>query len=79
MPLMSGINIMGTSSYLISRYYVYEAKSGLNSITLKNNGKRFIEFKDGQKVEYNFACESYSGTFIGKMVVEVQYISINPK
>lgn len=27
-------------------YYVYEATAGLNSITLKNKGKRYIKFKD---------------------------------
>lgn len=52
------------------RYYVYEAKSGLNSITLKNHGKRFVTFKDGQKIEYNFAYENYSGTVMGTMKVE---------
>ena len=53
------------------RYYVYEAKAGLNSITLKNKGRRMIRFDDGTKIEYNFAYEQYSGTFMGTVKVEV--------
>ncbi|KAL4483593.1 hypothetical protein ABPG72_016874 [Tetrahymena utriculariae] len=54
-------------SYLYSGYYLYEAKAGWNSLTLKNKGKRSIVFKDGQKINYNFGYEYYSGTFMGTM------------
>lgn len=52
--------------YKFSGYYCYEAKAGLNSITVKynfscliifkviNKGKRNVVFKDGQKISYNF-------------------------
>ena len=71
------VNLINTLGFLyfIRRYfsyYVYEAKAGLNSITLKNNGRRIIEFADDkQRVEYNFAYEQYSGTFMGVVKVEV--------
>jgi hypothetical protein len=43
----------------------------LNSIVLTNKGKRTIKFSDGQKIEYNFGYEVYSGTFFGTTKVEV--------
>jgi len=33
--------------YKFYGYYNYEAKAGLNSLSLKNKGKRFIEFANG--------------------------------
>lgn len=36
----------GNNDYQYYGYYVYEANAGLNSITLKNKGKRFVKFKD---------------------------------
>lgn len=53
-----------------SSYYNYEAKAGLNSLTLKNKGKRYIKFNSGQVVEYNFASEEYCGSFWGPMKLE---------
>lgn len=52
-------------SYQYDGYYCYEAKAGLNSITLLNKGKRKITFKDGQTINFNFPTEYYSGTFFG--------------
>ncbi|EGR32781.1 oxysterol binding, putative [Ichthyophthirius multifiliis] len=57
-------------SYKFYGYYLYEAKAGWNSLTLKNKGKRFLSFKDGQKINYNFGYEYYSGTFMGTMKTE---------
>ena len=60
-----------TSHLHDSSYYNYEAKAGLNSLTLKNRGKRYIKFKTGELLEYNFASEQYCGSFWGPMKVEV--------
>lgn len=46
-------------------YYLVEGRAGLNSITILNKGKRSIEFKDGQRIEFDFPNELYSGTFFG--------------
>ena len=35
-------------------------------------GKRFVQFHDGQKVEYNFASEEYCGSFWGPMKLEAK-------
>lgn len=51
---------------------MYEAKSGLNTITLRNHGKRYVRFADGQVIEYNFAFEKYSGTLMGAMRVQTK-------
>jgi hypothetical protein len=62
---------MGNLSFsLLGRHYNYDAKAGLNSLTLKNRGTRYIRFKDGQLIEYNFASEEYSGSFWGPMKLE---------
>ncbi|KAM3146116.1 hypothetical protein pb186bvf_001773 [Paramecium bursaria] len=58
------------SSYKFYGYCNYEAQARLNSLTLKNMGKRQIVFADGQLIEYNFAGEEYSGSFWGHMKVE---------
>ena len=41
-------------------------------MTLKNRGRRVIQFKDGSTVEYNFGAEEYCGSFWGPMKVEVK-------
>lgn len=56
---------------LHNRNYWYEASAGFNSITLKNKGRRTIHFSNGQRIDYNFAYEVYSGTIMGSMKVEV--------
>lgn len=54
-------------SYKYSGYYHYNANAGWNSLTLKNTGKRKIQFKDGMEVNFGFTTEIYSGTFMGTM------------
>ncbi|CAK72506.1 unnamed protein product (macronuclear) [Paramecium tetraurelia] len=56
--------------YKFYGYYNYEAKAGVNSLSLRNKGKRFLQFADGELIEYNFAGEEYSGSFWGPMKVE---------
>lgn len=53
-------------------HYNYEASSRLNSITLKNRGRRVVRFRDGQTIVYSIAYEHYSGTIMGKTKVEVR-------
>lgn len=69
------------NSYKFYGYYNYEANAGINSLALKNRGysnfnlylgNRVIQFKDGQKVEYNFASEEYCGSFWGTMKLEAK-------
>lgn len=69
-PISYVLTIGPDKMYTFYGYYNYEAKAGLNSLSLKNKGKRFIEFANGQKIQYNFACEEYSGSFWGPMKVE---------
>lgn len=57
-------------SYRFYGNYNYESHAGLNSLSLLNRGNRNIEFKDGQKIIYNFASEEYSGSFLGSMKIE---------
>ncbi|CAD8212846.1 unnamed protein product [Paramecium pentaurelia] len=58
-------------SYKFFGYSLYEAKAGLNSLTILNHGKRTIQFLD-QKIICTFSSEHYSGTFFGTMKNESQ-------
>ncbi|CAD8113109.1 unnamed protein product [Paramecium sonneborni] len=58
-------------SYKFFGYSLYEAKAGLNSLTILNHGKRTIQFLD-QKIVCTFSSEHYSGTFFGTMKNESQ-------
>ncbi|CAK69397.1 unnamed protein product (macronuclear) [Paramecium tetraurelia] len=58
-------------SYKFYGYSLYEAKAGLNSLTILNHGKRTIQFPD-QKIACTFSSEHYSGTFFGTMKNESQ-------
>eukprot|EP00919_Chromeraceae_sp_WS-2016_P025953 GHVR01061351.1.p1 GENE.GHVR01061351.1~~GHVR01061351.1.p1 ORF type:complete len:102 (+),score=1.99 GHVR01061351.1:313-618(+) len=52
-------------NYQFSGCYNFDISPGLNSITLKNLGKRKITFKDGSDIEASFSLSEYSGTFFG--------------
>lgn len=69
-PISYVLAIGPQNSYRFYGYYNYEAKAGLNSLSLKNKGKRFLQFKNGGCISYNFANEEYSGSFWGAMKVE---------
>jgi hypothetical protein len=50
-PPISYFLIVGAGeSYRLSGYYDFDISPGLNSLTLKNKGKRVIEFKDGTRI-----------------------------
>mmetsp|Transcript_8977 Transcript_8977/g.17346 ORF Transcript_8977/g.17346 Transcript_8977/m.17346 type:complete len:222 (+) Transcript_8977:677-1342(+) len=51
--------------YRCSGHYVFEAKAGLNSLKILNQGKRRVEFADGQTITINCPNESFCSTFIG--------------
>lgn len=47
-PPVSYFLIIGPNkSYRYYGYYCYDAKAGLNSLTILNKGKRWVEFPDG--------------------------------
>lgn len=52
-------------------HYHYEAKAGLNSMTLTNKGYRILEFANGDKIRSNFSKDTFSGVFLGTMRSEV--------
>jgi len=39
----------------------------MNSITILNQGKRSVVFKDDTKIDFDFPNELYSGTFLGTL------------
>ncbi|CAD8174672.1 unnamed protein product [Paramecium octaurelia] len=74
-PVSQFYGVGRDNSYKYFGNYWYEASAGLNSITLKNKGKRTIIFNGGQRIDYNFAYELYSGTIMGSMKVETLGVS----
>jgi hypothetical protein len=46
-------------------YSNFISNAGLNSLKVINRGKRFVEFKDGTIISYNFCYEMYSNSFWG--------------
>lgn len=67
-PVSSFLTIGPNKSYTFYGYYLYDANAGLNSLTLKNKGKRRIIFNsDKQIIDFDYGYESYTGTFWGTM------------
>lgn len=65
-PPISYFMVEGANrGYIYYGYYLIEAKAGLNSLTLLNKGVKCVQFKDEQKVEFNYPTELYSSTFLG--------------
>lgn len=79
-PPVSHFYMMGPNSkYKYYGYSVFSSGAGINSlkvfaiiltIQLYNKGKRSVEFKDGQKISFNFGNEVYNNTFFGKVYLE---------
>lgn len=42
----------------------------MNSLKIRNKGKRKFEFKDGTVIETNYSTNEFSGTFFGTSRVE---------
>lgn len=53
-PISSYLVYGPKNNYRFGGYYCYEAKAGLNSVTMINKGRRHVKFYDGQTIEYNF-------------------------
>lgn len=68
-PPISHYQLIG-KNYKINGYSTFKSSAGLNSLSVTNLGKRVIEFKDGTKIEFNHAKESFSGTFFGTPKLE---------
>lgn len=70
-PPISYFLVVGPSkSYKYYGRYDYDAKAGLNSLTILNKGKRTVVFQDGQKINFDFPNELYSGTLMGTLKQE---------
>jgi hypothetical protein len=55
-PPISYFLVIGPKeSYRYSGYYAFEASAGLNSMTLNNKGRRSFIFRNGDRIEVNFA------------------------
>lgn len=71
-PPMSYMLVVGPQeSYRYYGHYHYEAKAGLNSMTLTNRGRRVLRFADGHSIASNFSKDTFSGVFLGTMRSEV--------
>jgi len=46
-------------------YSVFSSSAGFNSLKVINKGKRFVEFKDGIKIDFNFCEENFGNCFWG--------------
>jgi hypothetical protein len=67
-PPVSHYYMVGPNkSYKYYGYSNFSTGAWMNSFKLTNKGKRFVEFKDGTTIMYNFCYELYSNTFWGVM------------
>jgi hypothetical protein len=65
-PPCSNFIIYGpNNNYIYCGYLNYTSNAWINSFKLKNTGKRYIKFKDGTHVDFNFSLDNYSNTFWG--------------
>jgi hypothetical protein len=55
-------------------YSLFSSSAGFNSLKVINKGKRFVEFKDGSKIEFNFCEENFGNCFWG--TVNLQSLGI---
>lgn len=70
-PPISYFLIYGPNdSYQFSGYYDFEISPGLNSLSLKNIGKRKFVFKDGTTITASYPTGVFSSTFIGTSRIE---------
>lgn len=65
-PPISYFLIYGpNNSYQFSGYYDFEINPGLNSLSLKNIGKRRFLFRDGTEITATYPTGVFSSTFFG--------------
>ena len=65
-PPCSNFIIFGpNNNYIYCGYLNYTSNAWFNSFKLNNTGKRYIKFKDGTHVDFNYSLDNYSNTFWG--------------
>jgi len=65
-PPCSNFIIYGpNNNYIYCGYLNYTSNAYFNSFKLNNTGKRYIKFKDGTHVDFNYSLDNYSNTFWG--------------
>ena len=69
-PISHYIMYGPNNNYKYYGYSVFSSSAGFNSLRVMNKGKRFVEFKDGTKIEFNFAEENFSNCFFGQVKLE---------
>jgi|LauGreDrversion4_2_1035121.scaffolds.fasta_scaffold506931_1 hypothetical protein len=70
-PPVSNFYLLGPNN--LFKYYGfgnYKTGGGINSMKVYNTGKRWVEFKDGQKIYFNYCNEVYNNAFMGIMRLE---------
>ena len=58
------------NNYKYCGYSVFSSSAGFNSLKVINKGKRYIEFKDGTKIEFDFCQENFNNCFWGTIYLE---------
>ena len=53
------------NNYKYSGYLNFTSNAWVNSMKLTNTGKRFVEFKDGTHIDFDYCQDEYSNTFMG--------------
>ncbi len=53
------------NTYKYHGFSNFSSSAGLNSLTVINKGRRFVEFPDGTIIKYDFCDENFSNTFWG--------------
>jgi len=65
-PPCSNFLLIGpNNNYKFSGYLNFKSNAWINSMTLTNTGKRYVEFKDGTHIDFNYCQDLYSNTFWG--------------
>jgi len=65
-PPVSHFYMVGPkNNYKYHGFALFAAGAGINSVSVKNKGKRTVEFADGQSITWNYCEESFNNTFFG--------------
>jgi hypothetical protein len=70
-PPTSNFYILGPKkNWIYCGYFSFSSSAFINSVKLRNNGKRYIKFKDGTYINFNYSIDEYSNTFVGNFIHE---------
>ena len=65
-PPCSNFLLLGpNNNYKYYGYMNFKSNAWINSMKLTNSGKRWVDFKDGTHIEFNYCSDQYSNTFFG--------------